>query len=71
MATKNQARFSSTRLLALRERLQVSQEQLADVIGVSRGAIGHWETGIRPISGPVARLLAEVEANPEKFVEPA
>lgn len=71
MATKSPPSFSPTRLIALRERLQLSQEQLAEVIGVTRGAVGHWEQGIRPITGPVARVLCDIESNPEKFFETA
>jgi len=45
------------RLQKLREALGFSQRDLAAEFGVAHGAIGLWETGERPIPGPVRRLL--------------
>lgn len=45
------------RLKALRERLGVSQRDLAEEWYVSVGAITHWETGIRPMPGVVLKLI--------------
>jgi transcriptional regulator with XRE-family HTH domain len=36
---------------ALREAAELTQQELADVIGVSKQAISHWETGIRTPRG--------------------
>lgn len=41
----------------LRTQLGFTQEQLARDIGVTLGAVQKWELGLRPISGPVARLM--------------
>lgn len=68
---KKRLGFSANRLVALRERHELSQEQLAEMIGVTRGAIGHWETGRRTIPTPIAMLLIEIEGNPEKFLQGA
>ncbi|MFD5105722.1 helix-turn-helix domain-containing protein [Streptomyces cinereoruber] len=39
----------------LREAARLSQQDIADAIGVTRAAVGHWETGYR---SPRGRLLA-------------
>lgn len=40
----------------LREAVGLSQQEVADALGVTRAAVGHWETGLR---SPRGRLLAE------------
>ncbi|MFB7936039.1 helix-turn-helix domain-containing protein [Streptomyces sp. NPDC056049] len=40
----------------LREAARLSQQDIADAMGVTRAAVGHWETGLR---SPRGRLLAE------------
>lgn len=45
------------RLAATRKALDLTQEQLGDEIGVSRTALGNWETGARlPDPAAMARL---------------
>lgn len=45
------------RLAATRKALELTQEELGDAIGVSRTALGNWETGIRlPDPAAMARL---------------
>ena len=41
-----------------RNRLGMSQDDLAERIHVSRGKISHWETGLRP---PKAEEIRELE----------
>ena len=38
------------RILALRRAAGLSQEALAEQVGVSRQAIGKWESGASPVS---------------------
>lgn len=40
----------------LREAAGLSQQEVADALGVTRAAVGHWETGSR---SPRGRRLAE------------
>ena len=49
--------FTKDDVIALRQRLGLSQEQLAEQCGVNRTAVCHWESGIRSPSGPSAKLL--------------
>ncbi|WP_328757491.1 helix-turn-helix transcriptional regulator [Streptomyces sp. NBC_00271] len=41
---------------ALREAAGLTQEDIAEALGVTRAAVGHWETGAR---SPRGRLLTE------------
>ncbi len=45
------------RLKDLRLHLGFTQEQMANEFKVTTGAIAHWESGFRPLSGPVELLL--------------
>lgn len=46
-----------SRLKKLRNFLGFSQRELADEFMVTSGAIAHWESGARPIPGPILRLM--------------
>ena len=46
-----------SRIVECRTELGISQYQLADVIGVTRGACGHWERGVAaPSMEKIGRL---------------
>jgi DNA-binding transcriptional regulator YiaG len=49
--------MSPTQLRAIRERLGWPQARLADAIGVTRPCVTQWESGARPISEAMARLI--------------
>lgn len=40
-----------------RAKLGLSQQKLADTLGVSRNTVARWEMGSVPITEPAARLL--------------
>ena len=48
---------NATRLMKLREALGFSQREMAKEFGVTQGAIGLWERGERPITGPILKLM--------------
>lgn len=52
-----------------RERLQVSQAIFARLMGVSVKAVESWEAGTNTPSGPVCRLLEEININPMAFLQ--
>lgn len=59
------------RLILLRERLEMSQRDLAREFQVSSGAIAFWEKNERPVPGPVLKLLELYENSGEgKRVSP-
>lgn len=47
----------SKRIKNLRLALSVTQREIADMFGVSPGAVAHWEADDRQLSGPVLKLL--------------
>lgn len=53
--------FPPHRVRPLRERLALTQEQLAERVGVARSLVTHWESGLRTPSGPAALLLANLD----------
>ncbi len=49
----------SERLKLLREERNISQEELAELIGVSNAAISKWENGLMDISGNNILVLCD------------
>lgn len=49
-----------SRLVAARERRRLNQEQVAELLGVSRVLVSHWERGQRRPSEQVLERLAEI-----------
>ncbi len=49
----------------IRDRLGVSQEKFAAIIGVSKRTVENWEQGRRHPTGAARSLLRIVEADPE------
>lgn len=49
-------------LRRIREELGLTQEELAQEIGVHRVTIAKWEAGDRGISEPIARLVEKIRA---------
>ena len=50
---------------AIRDRLGVSQEKFASLLGVSKRTVENWEQGRRHPTGAARSLLRIVEADPE------
>jgi len=49
--------YDAKKVKALRERLELSQTVLADVLGASPSTVRKWEAGDKRPSGPSRRLL--------------
>jgi DNA-binding transcriptional regulator YiaG len=49
-----------TELRSIREKLGLTQTQLAEEIGVHRVTVAKWEAGDRSIPEPVARLVQRI-----------
>lgn len=49
----------------LRQRLQLTQGQLADFLQVSKATVVHWENSGKPITGPVILAVKMLREHPE------
>lgn len=49
-------------LKRIRRELGLTQEELAARLGVQRETVGRWETGVRGIAEPIARLVRRIAA---------
>lgn len=47
------------RLKDLREEKGVSQQQLANILGISQGSVGNWESGIREPNFETIKKIAD------------
>lgn len=63
VAVGYKAVMTKEELAALRERLELTQQQLADKLGVDRVTIARWETGTRAIPAFLGLALQTVERN--------
>lgn len=58
MAARKKSRWDSRRVRALRYHLKMTQEALADELGVRQQTVSEWETGQYAPRGASARLLS-------------
>ena len=61
--------FSVPDVKAIRDKLRVSQNEFAHLIGVSENTIQNWEQGRRKPEGPAITLLRVTEKNPRAVLE--
>ena len=61
--------FSVPDVKAIRKKLHVSQNEFAQMIGVSENTIQNWEQGRRKPEGPAITLLRITEKNPKAVLE--
>jgi putative transcriptional regulator len=62
-------RYELADVKAIREKLNVTQSEMAKVLGTSLDTIRSWETGRRNPTGLAAKVLATIQANPKFFDE--
>ena len=62
-------RYELADVKAIRAQLNVSQSEMAKVLGTSLDTIKSWETGRRNPTGRAAKVLATIQANPKFFQE--
>jgi putative transcriptional regulator len=60
--------YTGSEITWTRERLRVSQAIFARLMGVSGKTVEAWESGTNPPSGPVCRLLEEINIDPMAFL---
>jgi DNA-binding transcriptional regulator YiaG len=61
-------RYDARRVKATRRKLNASQAVMARVLGVSVKLVQAWEQEAREPSGPVRRLLDEINRRPDDFI---
>ena len=62
-------RYELADVKAIRAQLNVSQSEMAKVLGTSLDTIKSWETGRRNPTALAAKVLATIQANPKFFQE--
>ena len=62
-------RYELADVRAIRENLNITQSEMAKVLGTSLDTIKSWETGRRNPTGLAAKVLATTKANPKFFDE--
>jgi putative transcriptional regulator len=55
---------SRDRIINLRQRLGISQRELANRLGLTEGTVRGWETGRRQPTGSTLVLIAQLEREP-------
>ena len=60
--------FPEPEVKAIRERIGLSQNRFAMMIGVSKRTLENWEQGRRHPTGPAKALLRVLDADPEHVV---
>lgn len=61
--------FPDPDVKVIRERLAISQEKFALLLGVSKRTVENWEQGRRHPTGAARSLLRIVEADPEHALQ--
>ena len=61
--------FPELEVKAIREKMGVSQDKFAVILGVSKRTVENWEQGRRHPTGAARSLLKIVEADPKHALE--
>lgn len=68
-AAARTTRLERADVKAIRTKLNVSQDQMAEALGTSVDTIKSWEAGRRNPTGLAAKVLAAIHNNPSFFHE--
>ncbi|WP_445495135.1 NadS family protein [Photorhabdus sp. SF281] len=68
-APERVTRYELADVKSIRAQLNVSQSEMAQVLGTSIDTIKSWETGRRNPTGLAAKVLATIQENPKFFQE--
>lgn len=63
--------LASSDIKALRDRLELTQAQFAERLGVDQGTISNWERGVTTPGGPARKILATIAEGAAKPSEEA
>lgn len=66
---RRQATIHATSVARVRERLGLSQQELAELLGISRRTLENWEQGRREPTGAAKVLLRVAERHPKAVLE--
>lgn len=66
---RRQAALHAASVSGVRERLGLSQQELADLLGISRRTLENWEQGRREPTGAAKVLLKVAERHPKAVLE--
>jgi DNA-binding transcriptional regulator YiaG len=64
--SERRERWDAEAVRALRERLGMTQRELAEELGVRQQTVSEWETGVYRPRGASARMLRHVAERAEK-----
>jgi putative transcriptional regulator len=57
--------FTPLEIKEIRQRLQLSQSMLADILGVHKRAVEAWEIGRKIPNGSARRIMTILQADPD------
>ena len=66
---RRQAAIHAASVAGVRERLGLSQQELAELLGISRRTLENWEQGRREPTGAAKVLLRVAERHPKVVLE--
>lgn len=61
----NPPSYSSAAIKNIRSKYHLTQDLLAQLLGVKSAAVKHWEQGLRKPSASARRILQIIETNPD------
>ena len=60
--------YSDSDIKDIRSNLKLTQQGMADILGISRATIEHWEYGVRKPTGAARALLRILEREPKAAI---